>query len=190
MTVQKIIVAITGATGAVYGVRLLEALKACPDVETHLILSRWAEKTIALETSVSVEMVRQMADCSHDLLNMKAPVASGSFPAAAMAVVPCSMKTLAAIAHGLADNLIIRAADVMLKERKRLILVPRETPLNIIHIRNMLTLAEAGACMVPPMPAFYNHPAAIDDLINHLVGRVMDQLALPHDLLHRWGAGE
>jgi len=186
MAAQKIIVAITGATGAIYGIRLLEALKECPDVETHLILSSWAEKTIALETNYSVEAVHKMAFCSHDLLNMKAPVASGSFQVSGMAVIPCSMKTLAAIAHGLAENLIIRAADVMLKERKKLILVPRETPLSVIHIENMLAAAKAGACLVPPMPAFYNHPAAIDDLVIHLVGRVMDQLGLIHNLSRRW----
>jgi len=186
MAARKIIVAITGATGAIYGIRLLEALKECPDVETHLILSNWAEKTIALETNRSVEAVRQMACRSYDLLDMKAPVASGSFPVGGMIVIPCSMKTLAAIAHGLAENLIIRAADVMLKERKKLILVPRETPLSTIHIENMLTVTKAGACLIPPMPAFYNHPATIDDLVNHLIGRVMDQLDLPHNLSRRW----
>ncbi|MDF9406855.1 UbiX family flavin prenyltransferase [Pelotomaculum isophthalicicum JI] len=186
MAAQKIVVAITGATGAIYGIRLLEALKECPDVETHLILSGWAEKTIALETNHSVEAVHKMASCSHDLLNMKAPVASGSFQVGGMAVIPCSMKTLAAIAHGLAENLIIRAADVMLKERKKLILVPRETPLSVIHIENMLAVTKAGACLVPPMPAFYNHPATIDDLVNHLVGRVMDQFGLSHNLSRRW----
>jgi len=187
MDVQRIIVAITGATGAIYGVRLLEALQECPGVETHLILSSWAEKTIALETSHAVESVRKMAHYCHDLHNVGAPVASGSFQTSGMAVIPCSMKTLAAIAHGLAENLIIRAADVMLKERKKLILVPRETPLSSIHLENMLAVTRAGAYLVPPMPAFYNHPASIDDLINHLVGRVMDQFGLPHNLTRRWG---
>ncbi|MDF9409878.1 MAG: putative aromatic acid decarboxylase [Pelotomaculum sp. PtaB.Bin013] len=187
MDVQRIIVAITGATGAIYGVRLLEALQACPGVETHLILSSWAEKTIALETNRTVESVREMAHCCHDLRNVGAPIASGSFQTSGMAVIPCSMKTLAAIAHGLAENLIIRAADVMLKERKKLILVPRETPLSGIHLENMLAVNRAGAYLVPPMPAFYNHPASIGDLVNHLVGRVMDQFSLPHNLTRRWG---
>jgi 4-hydroxy-3-polyprenylbenzoate decarboxylase len=184
---QRIIVAITGATGAIYGIRLLEVLKECPDVETHLILSCWAEKTIASETNHSVETVRKMAGYCHDFLNMEAPLASGSFQISGMAVIPCSMKTLAAIAHGLAENLITRAADVILKERKKLILVPRETPLSVIHLENMLTVTRAGACLVPPMPAFYNHPATIEDLVDHLVGRVMDQLGLPQSLARRWG---
>jgi len=187
MNVQRIIVAITGATGAIYGVRLLEALQECAGVETHLILSSWAEKTIALETNYDVDVVRKKANFCHELRNVGAAVASGSFQTSGMAVIPCSMKTLAAIAHGLAENLIIRAADVILKERKKLILVPRETPLNVIHLENMLAVNRAGAHLVPPMPAFYNHPATIDDLVNHLVGRVMDQFGLPHNLTRRWG---
>lgn len=184
---QRIIVAITSATGAIYGIRLLEALHACPGVETHLVLSTWAEKTIALETRYNVEEIEALADFRHDLRNVGASIASGSFPTAGMAIVPCSMKTLAAVAHGLAENLIVRAADVMLKERKKLILVPRETPLNTIHLENMLAVTRAGACLIPPMPAFYNCPATIDDLINHLVGRIMDQFGLPHTLTRRWG---
>jgi len=187
MEVKRIIVAISGATGAIYGIRLLEALRECPEVEIHLILSSWAEKTIALETSYTVEAVRKMAHFSHDHRNVGAPIASGSFQTSGMAVIPCSMKTLASIAHGLAENLIVRAADVMIKERKKLILVPRETPLSVIHLDNMLAVTRAGACLVPPMPAFYNHPATIDDLVNHLVGRIMDQFGLPHNLVHRWG---
>lgn len=187
MSFRRIIVAITGATGAIYGIRLLEALQKCPEVETHLILSSWAEKTIALETSFTIESVRKMTHYCHDLYNMEAPVASGSFQISGMVIIPCSMKTLAAIAHGLSENLIIRAADVMLKERKKLILVPRETPLNAIHLKNMLAVNQAGAYLIPPMPAFYNHPASINDLVNHLVGRVMDQFGLPHNLTRRWG---
>jgi len=187
MEIKRIIVAMTGATGAIYGIRLLEALQECPGVETHLILSSWAEKTIELETAYTVEAVGKMANICHDLRNLGAPVASGSFQTSGMVVIPCSMKTLAAIAHGLAENLIIRTADVMLKERKKLILVPRETPLSSIHLENMLAVTRAGACLVPPMPAFYNHPATIDDLVNHLVGRIMDQLGLPNNLARRWG---
>lgn len=187
MEAKRIIVAITGATGAIYGIRLLEALQECPDVETHLILSSWAEKTIELETCYTIESVRNMARFIHDHRNVGALVASGSFQVCGMAIIPCSMKTLAAIAHGLAENLIVRAADVMLKERKKLILVTRETPLSMIHLENMLVATRAGACIVPPMPAFYNHPVTINDLVNHLVGRVMDQFGLPHNLMRRWG---
>jgi len=187
MDVQRIIVAITGATGAIYGVRLLEALRECPGVEIHLILSNWAEKTIELETNYTVDSVRKIAHYCHELRNVGAPIASGSFQTSGMVVIPCSMKTLSAIAHGLAENLIIRAADVMLKERKKIILVPRETPLSAIHLENMLAVNRAGAYLVPPMPAFYNHPNSINDLVNQLVGRVMDQLGLPHNLMSRWG---
>ncbi len=187
MPKQRIIVAITGATGAIYGIRLLEALRTCSGVETHLVLSAWAKKTIALETDYTVEAVEALADHNHDQRDVGAPIASGSFPTAGMAIIPCSMKTLAAVAHGLAENLIVRAADVMLKERKKLILVPRETPLSTIHLENMLAVTRAGVCLIPPMPAFYNHPATIDDLVNHLVGRVMDQFGLPHNLVRRWG---
>lgn len=186
MAVQRVIVAITGATGAVYGVKMLKALKACPDVETHLILSKWAEKTIVLETDYALEAVRQMAAHCHDLTDMEAPIASGSFSVQGMVIIPCSMKTLAAIAHGLSENLLTRAADVILKERKKLILVPRETPLNLIHLENMLTAAKAGACLLPPMPAFYNHPRTIEDLVDHLIGRILDQLHLPHTLSQPW----
>lgn len=184
---QRIIVAITGATGAIYGIRLLEALRGCSGFEVHLVLSNWAEKTIALETGYTVQEVISLADCQHDLNDVGASIASGSFKTAGMVIIPCSMKTLAGIAHGFAGNLIIRAADVMLKERKKLILVPRETPLSVIHLENMLTVTRAGGCLIPPMPAFYNHPATIDDLVNHLVGRVMDQLGIPNDLVRRWG---
>ncbi|MEW5898364.1 MAG: non-oxidative hydroxyarylic acid decarboxylases subunit B [Bacillota bacterium] len=187
MVKQRIIVAITGATGAIYGIRLLEALRACSGVEVHLVLSSWAKKTVALETDYTVEQVEALADYNHDLRDVGAPIASGSFQTAGMAIVPCSMKTLAAVAHGLAENLIVRAADVTLKERKKLILVPRETPLSAIHLENMLAVTRAGACLIPPMPAFYNHPATIDDLVNHLVGRIMDQFGLPHTLTRRWG---
>lgn len=187
MVKQQIIVAITGATGAIYGIRLLEALRACPGVEIHLVLSSWAKKTIVLETDYTIEQVEALADYNHDMRDVGASIASGSFQTIGMAIVPCSMKTLAAVAHGLAENLIVRAADVTLKERKKLILVPRETPLSVIHLENMLAVTRAGACLIPPMPAFYNHPVTIDDLVNHLVGRIMDQFGLPHKLTRRWG---
>ncbi|MFZ5646901.1 MAG: UbiX family flavin prenyltransferase [Bacillota bacterium] len=184
---QRIVVAISGATGAIYGIRLLQALRECGGYEIHLVLSRWAERTIALETGFTVDEVRSLADIQHDLHDVGAAIASGSFRTLGMVVIPCSMKTLAGIAHGFSENLIIRAADVMIKERKKLILVPRETPLSIIHLENMLTVTRAGACLIPPMPAFYNHPASIDDIVNHLVGRVMDQLGIQHNMVRRWG---
>ncbi len=184
---KRIVVAISGATGSIYGVRLLEALRSLEKYEVHLILSPWAEKTIALETPYSPKDVKKLAGFCHDYRNQGAPVASGSFGVEGMVVSPCSMKTLSAIAHGYADNLIVRTADVMLKERKRLILVPRETPLNEIHLENMLKLTRAGAIMAPPMPAYYNHPAGLEDIINHHVSRILDLLGIENQLTRRWG---
>jgi len=184
---KRFIVAISGATGAIYGIRLLEALALQQDIETHLVMSNWARETIAVETNYSVEQVIKLADYCHDLRNVGAPIASGSFRAVGMAVAPCSMKTLSAIAHGLADNLIVRAADVMLKERRKLLLVPRETPLSMIHLENMMQAARAGAVLLPPMPAYYNNPQTIGDLVNHLVGRILDHFDLPHNMFKRWG---
>lgn len=177
----------SGATGAIYGIRLLEALRGIGGVEINFVLSRWAEETIRLETSYSPEQVRELADRCYDVDDVGAPIASGSFATAGMVVIPCSMKTLAAVANGYADNLIVRAADVMLKERRRLIVVARETPLNEIHLENMLRLTRAGAIIMPPVPAFYNHPRSLDDIVNHLVGRVLDLLGLPNNLFRRWG---
>jgi 4-hydroxy-3-polyprenylbenzoate decarboxylase len=185
---KRIIVGITGATGAIYGLKLVDALATAGLCETHLVISQWAEKTIALETKYSPRQVKKMATFAHDFRNLSAPIASGSFGADGMVIVPCSMKTLSAIAHGYADNLIGRAADVMLKERKRLIVVPRETPLNEIHLENMLKLTRMGAIMVPPMPAFYNHPNNLDDIVNHHVSRILDLLGIENNLTCRWGA--
>lgn len=183
---RRLVVGITGATGSILGIRLLEALDAL-DVETHLILSDWAERTIRIETDYSVAQVQELASTHYEYGNQAAPVSSGSFPIDGMVIIPCSMNTLAALAHGLADKLIVRAADVMLKERRRLVVVPRETPLNTIHIRNMLTLSEMGVSMVPPVPAFYNHPETLDDFIRHIVARVLDQFGIENDLTVRWG---
>lgn len=185
---KRIIVAISGATGAIYGVRLVDALAATGLCEIHLILSPWGEKTIVLETKYSPQQVKKMATFSYDYRNQSAPIASGSFGADGMVIAPCSMKTLSAIAHGHADNLIGRAADVMLKERKRLILLPRETPLNEIHLENMLRLTRVGAIMAPPMPAFYNHPSNLEDIVNHQVSRILDLLGIENSLTRRWGA--
>lgn len=181
----RLIVAMTGATGAIFGIRLLEALQG-QDVETHLVISKWGERTIEHETSYTVAQVRELATAVYSLQNQGAAISSGSFLTMGMSVVPCSMKTLAAIACGLADNLIHRAADVVLKERRKLVLMPRETPLHEIHLENMLRLTRMGAVMVPPMPAFYNHPATLDDMVNHVVARVLDQFGLPADFARRW----
>lgn len=185
---KRLIVAISGATGAIYGVRLLEALQSQQKYEVHLVMSPWAEKTIAMETKFSPSQVKKMVTYYHDYRNQGAPIASGSFGVDGMVVIPCSMKTLSGIAHGYADNLIARAADVMLKDRKRLILVPRETPLNEIHLENMLKLTRAGAVMAPPMPAMYNLPVSLDDIINHHVSRVLDLLQIENQLTRRWGS--
>ncbi len=185
---KKIIVGMSGATGAIYGVQLLEALqKTISECEIHLVISPWAEKTIALETKYSPQQVKRMAAFFHDYRNQGAPIASGSFGVDGMVIAPCSMKTLSAIAHGYADNLIGRAADVMLKERKRLILIPRETPLSEIHLENMLKLTRAGAIMAPPMPAFYNHPTGLEEVVNHHVSRILDLLGIDNALTRRWG---
>jgi polyprenyl P-hydroxybenzoate/phenylacrylic acid decarboxylase-like protein len=182
---MRIIVAITGATGAAYGVRLLAALEQL-GVERHLIVSRWAEVTILKETGYTAREVGAMASVVHSRDNQGAPMASGSFRHDGMIVAPCSMKTLSAIRFGHADGLIARAADVTLKERRRLVLLPRETPLNEIHLENMLSLSRMGAIIAPPMPGFYTNPKTIDDLIDHTVGRVLDLFGLEMPQLKRW----
>lgn len=183
---MRLVVAITGSTGAILGIRTLEALREL-GVESHLILSPWGEKTIQIETDYTVDDVKKLATVCHDYRNQAASISSGSYLTAGMVIVPCSMKTLAGIAHGLSENLIGRAADVVLKERRKLVMVPRETPLNSIHLQNMLTLSNMGVQMVPPMPAFYNHPKSLDDVINHIVARVLDQFGIENDLTRRWG---
>lgn len=182
---MRIIVAITGATGAVYGVRLLAALEEL-GIERHLILSRWAEVTILKETGRSAREVGAMATVVHSRDNQGASIASGSFRHDGMIVAPCSMKTLSAIRYGHADGLIPRAADVTLKERRRLVLMTRETPLNDIHLENMLALSRMGAIIAPPAPAFYSNPKTIDDLVDHSVGRVLDLFGLDMPGLGRW----
>jgi flavin prenyltransferase len=182
---MRIIVAITGATGAVYGIRLLAALEQL-GVERHLIVSRWAEVTIPRETGYTTREVGAMASVVHSRDNQGAPMASGSFRHDGMIVAPCSMKTLSAIRFGYADELIPRAADVTLKERRRLVLLARETPLNEIHLENMLSLSRMGAVIAPPVPGFYTNPKTIDDLIDHTVGRVLDLFGLEMPQLKRW----
>ena len=186
---KPLVIAMTGATGAIYGIRLLQVLRE-KSIEVHLVLSTWAEKTIALETEYSVNEVQKLARRCYPLDDLSAPISSGSFPAEGMVVIPCSMKTLAAIVHGMSSNLIIRAADVMLKEKRRLILVPRETPLNLIHLRNLTLAAEAGAILLPPMTAFYFKPETIEDIVDHTVGKVLDLLGVENNLFARWAGAE
>jgi flavin prenyltransferase len=182
----RLIVGMTGASGAALGVRLLEALRELPDVETHLVMSRWARTTIELETPYAAGEVAKLADVTYRPGDQAAAISSGSFQTDGMVVVPCSMKTVAGIRTGYADNLIGRAADVVLKERRRLLLIPRETPLSEIHLDNLLALARMGVTILPLMPAFYNNPASIDDILDHLVARVFDQFGLPAPHAHRW----
>ena len=182
---RRIIVAITGATGTIYGVRLLEMLQDT-DVETHLVLSRWAARTLVHETAYTVEQVQALATHVHPITDQGAPISSGSFITSGMIIVPCTVRTLAAVAHGLGDNLIHRAADVILKERRRLVLAVREAPLSEIHLENMLKLARLGAIIAPPMPAFYGRPRSIDELVNYTVARLLDQLDIHLEVDKRW----
>ncbi len=184
---MRVIVGMSGATGAIYGVRLLQVLRSAQDVETHLVISRWAESTILLETPFKPADVKAMASVVHSYDNQAASISSGSFLVDAMVIVPCSMKTLAAVRHGFAENLLTRAADVTLKEGRKLIMVPRESPLSQIHLENMLALARMGVTMLPPMPAFYSGETTVQDLVDHTVGRILDQLQIPHSLARRWG---
>jgi 4-hydroxy-3-polyprenylbenzoate decarboxylase len=188
---MRLIVAITGASGAIYGIRLLEALREVQQVETHLVISNGGKLNIALETSWKVRDVEALAHEVHSDQNLAATIASGSFRTAGMIVAPCSMKTLSGIVGSYADNLVVRAADVVLKEQRRLVLVPREMPLHVGHCRLMLQAAEMGAVLAPPMPAFYNDPKTIDDLVNHTVGRLLDLFDIESGLVKRWqGAGQ
>jgi 4-hydroxy-3-polyprenylbenzoate decarboxylase len=183
---QRLIVAITGATGAVYGVRLLEYLRDA-GVETHLVISPWGRRTLLHETSYTIEQVQRLATVSYLPTDQGAAISSGSFLTAGMAIVPCSMRTLAAVAHGLGDNLVHRAADVVLKERRKLLLAPRETPLSDIHLENMLKLSRMGVVVAPPMPGFYQRPDTIDDLVTHSVVRILDQFGIHIEGPGRWG---
>ncbi len=185
MSHQKLIVAVTGATGTIFGVRLLELLQGS-EVETHLVLSKWARRTLTYETQYTMEQVQEMATEVYPLHDQGAAISSGSFVTSGMVVIPCSMRTLSAIAQGAGDNLIHRAADVVLKERRKLVLVARESPLNQIHLGNMLKLAQMGTVILPPVPAFYNHPKDIDDIVNHVAGRVLDQFEIHLDVVNRW----
>jgi polyprenyl P-hydroxybenzoate/phenylacrylic acid decarboxylase-like protein len=186
VTSRRLVVGISGSSAPQYGIALLEALRGIGGIETHLVLSRAARTTIELEADRDWREVAALADVSHDPDDLAAPVASGSFLTMGMAVVPCSMKTLAAVASGYADGLLSRAAEVAVKERRRLVLVPRETPLSLPHLRNMVAATEAGAVVLPPVPAFYHRPTTIADLIAHTTGKILDQFGIAHDLFHRW----
>ena|SRR5688572_20895150 len=182
---MKIIVGITGATGAIYGVRILERLREA-GAETHLVISRWGARTLLHETPYSREQVESLASVAYAPGDMGAAISSGSFRTDGMVIAPCSAKTLAAVAHGFGENLVHRAADVILKERRRLVLVVREAPLSDIHLENMLKLSRMGAVVLPPMPAFYNRPRTVDDIVDHTVSRVLDQFGLDAGGSERW----
>ncbi|WP_127959435.1 UbiX family flavin prenyltransferase [Serratia microhaemolytica] len=185
---KRVIVGISGASGVIYGVRLLQVLQAVAEVETHLVISQSGRQTLALETSLSVRDVQRLADVVHDVRDIAAAISSGSFKTCGMVILPCSIKTLSGIANGYDDGLLIRAADVTLKERRPLVLCVRETPLHLGHLRLMVQAAELGAIIMPPLPAFYHQPKRLEDIIDQTVNRVVDQLGLelPEDLFQRW----
>ena len=188
---MRIIVGMNGTTGVIYGIRLLQVLASNKEIETHLIISRACEKTIALETDFSLEEIRSYAAHTHAIDDIAACLASGSFLRDGMVIAPCSMKTLSALAHAYTDNLLTRAADVTLKERGRLVLLVRETPLHLGHLKNMVRVTETGAIVMPPVPAFYHKPKNIQDIVDHTVGKALDLFHIEHNLYQRWrGADE
>jgi polyprenyl P-hydroxybenzoate/phenylacrylic acid decarboxylase-like protein len=184
----RLVVGISGSSAPQYGVALLRTLRELGTVETHLIVSHGARKTIQMETDLAVEDVEGLADVVYRPNDLGAAISSGSFLTMGMVIVPCSMKSLAAVAGGLSSDLLSRAADVTLKERRRLVLVPRETPLSLIHLRNMVAVTEAGGVILPPVPAFYHRPTSIEDLLQHTAGKVLDQFGIEHNAFRRWGA--
>ncbi|CDL85999.1 UbiX family flavin prenyltransferase [Xenorhabdus cabanillasii] len=185
---KKLIVGLTGASGAIYGIRLLQVLQPVEDIETHLVISQSARQTLALETDYTLREVQALADVVHDNRNIAASISSGSFKTSGMVILPCSIKTLSGIVHSYTDGLITRAADVVLKEGRKLVLGVRETPLHLGHLRLMTQVAEIGAVIMPPVPAFYHRPECIQDIIDQTVNRVLDQfdIELPEDLFNRW----
>ena len=183
---MRLIIGMSGASGLIYGIRMLEVLKGLEDVETHLLMSPTAKMNAAIETDWDIAGIEALADVVHNVRDVAAVIASGSFKTDGMVVAPCSMKTLSAIVHSYADNLLVRAADVVLKERRRLVLMPRETPLHVGHCKLMYEAAQLGAIIAPPMPAFYNRPETIDDIINHSVGRVLDLFGIDPGIVKRW----
>ncbi|HRY16227.1 MAG: UbiX family flavin prenyltransferase [Candidatus Competibacteraceae bacterium] len=183
---MRLIVGISGASGVIYGIRLLETLKAMPNIETHLVISKGGKLNIGFETAWKVKKVEALADIVHNDQNLAAAISSGSFQTGGMIIAPCSMKTLSSVVNSYTDNLIARAADVVLKERRRLVLVPRESPLHVGHTRLLHEAALMGAIICPPMPSFYNAPQTVDDIINHTVGRILDLFDLDSGLVRRW----
>jgi 4-hydroxy-3-polyprenylbenzoate decarboxylase len=184
--VKRLVVAITGASGALYGVRLLESLRSLEDVETHLMISEAGVLSMHHELDLKRKDVEALADVVHNVRDVGACIASGSFQSEGMVIAPCSMKTLASVAHGLSDNLISRAADVMLKERRRCVLMVRETPFNLAHLRNMSAVTEMGGIIFPPLPALYHRPASIVEMVDHTVARVLDLFQITHAIAPRW----
>ena len=178
---MDMIIGVTGASGTIYAVKLLEALKKTESVTTHVIFSDYARVNLEIETGYTIEDVLSMADHSYDNRDLAACISSGSYPAAGVIILPCSMKTLSGIANGYADNLITRVCDVALKERRRLVICPRETPLNTIHLKHMYELSQMGAVIAPPMPAFYNHPETVEDIVNHQIMKILDQFRIPFE---------
>lgn len=196
---RRLIVGLSGATGSIFGIRILQVLAPMPDIETHLVMSKAAKMTLQVETPHSVKEVEEMADVAHDIHNVGASIASGSFRTAGMVIAPCSMKSMGGIALSVGGDLLVRAADVILKERRKLVLVARETPLHLGHLESMATLTRMGAVIFPPVPAFYHRPKTLDDVINQTVARILDQFDVETDMFKRWnedslsrypGAGE
>lgn len=186
---MKLVVGISGATGAIYGIRTLQTLRAC-QIESHLVLTDSAKRTIEMETAFTVKEVEKLADYVHDNRDIGASIASGSFKTDGMLIAPCAIKSLSALANSYNDSLLVRAADVMLKEKRKLVVIPRETPLHTGHLKLMLAVAEMGAVLLPPMPAYYHMPKTIDDIINQTVGKALDQFNIEHHLFARWNGGE
>jgi len=183
---KRLIIGVSGATGAIYGVRMLEILAKIDEIETHLVLSKAGKMTIQVETPYSVKEVEAMADVVHDINNVGASISSGSFRTAGMVIVPCLMKSMGCLAHSIGGDLLVRAADVVLKERKKLVIVVRETPLHLGHLEAMASLTRMGAVIFPPVPAFYHRPKTLDDVINQTVTRILDQFEIEVELFHRW----
>lgn len=186
---MRLVVGMTGSSGIVYGIRMLEVLKRC-NVDVHLIMTEWAKKCLALETDFDLSHVKSLANSYSEDSNMAASVSSGTHKTDGMIIIPCSMKTLSSIANGYEETLVARAAGVTIKESRKLVIVPRETPLTSIHLENMLKLARIGIVILPAMPGFYNKPKNVDDLINHVVGKCLDQFNIEHDLFKRWGTSK
>jgi 4-hydroxy-3-polyprenylbenzoate decarboxylase len=186
---MKLVVGISGATGAIYGIRTLQTLKAC-QIESHLVLTDSAKRTIEMETTFTVKEVENLADYVHDNRDIGASISSGSFKTDGMLIAPCAIKSLSALANSYNESLLVRAADVILKERRKLVIIPRETPLHIGHLKLLMAVAEMGAVILPPMPAYYHMPKTIDDIINQTVGKALDQFNVDHQLFKRWEGGE